>query len=138
MRTLVAVVAATLAVAACDRSTSEVEGTLPVGHVAISRLPEQPVHHDERPLEVARESADRGDPASVATALVRAGLTREGLEVVELGFEIVATSPRAATVRVAASHRSEMPAPSYMSVYELDLVRGPGGPWRLAKLRQSQ
>ena len=141
MRTLAIAAAATLTLAGCATGPTAREGSPPVRHVAISRLPEQPAHDDDRPLEQPPGPTDPNEPnapGAVAAALVRAGLAGEGLQVVDLGVEPLAAGPAAATVRVAATHRTELAGTPHTSVYQLDLVRDPGRPWRLASFLQVQ
>ena len=138
MRSLAIVAAAALSLAGWAPGPTGVEGSPPVRHVAISRLPQQPAHGDERLLDQPPGLTDPSDPAAVAAALVRAGLVGEGLEVVDLGVDALVIGPAAATVRVAATHRSELAGAPHTSVYELDLVRDPGRPWRLAGFLQAQ
>jgi len=134
-----ALAATALALAACTTGTTAVDGGPPVGHVAISQLPEQPAHEPDLPLDQPSRPMDRSDPAAVAAALVVAGLAEQGLEVVDLGVQTLPATADGITVRVAATHRPGQGAP-HTSVYELDLTRvgGPGGSWRLAGSRQAQ
>ncbi|HUG86840.1 MAG TPA: hypothetical protein VMM13_19880 [Euzebya sp.] len=137
MRTLATVAAAALTLAGCTTSTTTVEGSPPIRQVAIARLPEQPAHAPELPLDQPPGPVDRSDPAAVAVALIVAGLAEEGLEMMDLGVQTLPASPNAVTVRVAAAHRAELASAPHTSVYELDLTRGPGGTWRLVGYRQA-
>ena len=136
MRILATVTFAALTLAACYPNPTSVEVGPPVGHVAISRLPEQPAHH-EMPVAQPPSPLDRSDPVAVAVALIVTGLAEEGLEVVDLGTETLAAQPAVATVRVAATHRPQGGATPYTSVYELDLSRDPDGSWRTVGFRQA-
>ena len=137
MRIHATVTFAALTLAGCYPHPTAVEGGPPVRHVAISRLPEQPAHHDEVPVAQPPGPLDRSDPVAVAVALIVTGLAEEGLEVVDLGTETLAAKPAVATVRVAASHRQQGGATPHTSVYELDLSRDPGGSWRRVGFRQA-
>ncbi|WP_370327135.1 hypothetical protein [Euzebya sp.] len=113
------------------------EGSPPVRQVAIARLPEQPAHDPELPLDHPPGPIDPSDPAAVAVALIASGLAEEGLEVMDLGVETLLASPDAVTVRVAAAHLAELASAPHTSVYELHLTREPGGTWRLVGYRQA-
>ncbi len=63
MRTLVLATTAALALAGCSTDAAVMEGSPPVEHVAISRLPEQPAHDHERPLAHPDGPVHRDDPA---------------------------------------------------------------------------
>ena len=137
MRTLAAVAAAALTLAGCTADHRTDEGSPPVAHIAVSRLPEQPAHDPDRPLRQASASAQQDDAAAVAVAQIVAGLTEQGLEVVDLGVQTLRATPDSVTVRVAVTHQPVAATP-HTSVYELDLARGQRGPWRLAGFRQPQ
>ena len=136
MRILTTVTFAALTLAGCYPNSTAVEVGPPVGHVAISRLPEQPAHHEVLVAQ-APGPLDRSDPVAVAVGLIVTGLAEESLEVVDLGTETVAAKPAVATVRVAATHRQRGGAAPYTSVYELDLRRDPDGSWRTVGFRQA-
>lgn len=138
MPTLATLAGTALVLTACTTGSTGVEGSPPVRHVAIQRLPEQPAHEADRPLDQPPGPVDRSDPAAVAVAIVVAGLAEQGLEVVDMGVEAVPATSDRVTVRVAATHRAGVSAAPHTSVYELDLTRGPGGSWRLAGFRQAQ
>ena len=137
MRTVILATSAALALAGCSTAPAVVGGSPPVRHVTVSRLPDQPAHDDERPLEDPAGPVDRDDPAAVGVALVVDGLAEQNLDVVDLGVETLAANPSTATVRIAATHRTEAGAP-HTSIYELDLSRDADGPWRLVGFRQAQ
>ncbi len=137
MRTVILATTVALALAGCSTDPAVVEGSPPVRHIAVSRLPDQPAHDHERPLEHASGPVDQNDPAVVAVALVVDGLAEQNLELVDLGVETLAASPSTATVRIAATHRTEAGAP-HTSIYELDLSHDTGGSWRLVGFRQGQ
>ena len=137
MRTLVPATTAALALVGCSMNPAAVEGSPPVRHIAVSRLPDQPAHDHERPLEYPAGPVDRDDPAAVAVAVIAGGLVEQDLQLVDLGVETLAPNPSTATVRIAATHRTDTGAPQ-TSVYELDLSRAAEGSWRLVGFRQSQ
>lgn len=138
MPTVATLAAAALALAACTTGSTAVEGSSPpVGHVVISRLPEQPAHDPEQPLDPPSGPLDRRDPAAVAVRIVVAGLARQGLEVVDLGVHAPSAASDRVTVRVVATHRGGVSGAVHTSVYELDLSRSPAGVWRLVGYRQA-
>ena len=137
MRTVILATTVVLALAGCSTETGVVDGSPPVRHVTVSRLPDQPAHDHERPVKHPARSVARNDPAAVAVALVVDGLAEQDLEVVDLGVETLAANPSTATVRIAATHRTQDGAP-HTSIYELDLSRAAEGSWRLVGFRQAQ
>ena len=137
MRSVTAVVAAAITLAGCAAASTTGASSPPVRHVAVAALPEEPAHDDELLVTRPSGSVDRSEPAAVAAELIVAGLAEQGLEVVDLGVEILVATPSAATVRVAATHRAETATALHTSVYELDLTRDRGGPWRLARSRHA-
>ena len=137
MRKIVLGTLVVLTLAGCATDPSVVDGGPPVRHVTESRVPDQPAHDDDRPVEHAGGRANRDDPAAVAVATVVDGLAEQNLEVVDLGVETLGENPSTATVRIAATHRTQAGA-AHTSIYELDLSRAAEGSWRLVGFRQAQ
>lgn len=137
MRTVILATTAAVVLAGCSTAPAVMDGSPPARHVTVSRLPDQPAHDHERPLERPAGPVDRDDPAAVAVALVVDGLVEQDLEVVDLGVETLAENTSTATVRIATSHQTEAGA-SHTSVYELDLSRDVEGSWRIVGFRQAQ
>ena len=138
MPTIASVAAALVMLAGCTASTTPVQGRPPVAQLALSQLPQQPAHGDERPLLRPSDPDGPDDPAAVAAAVILAGLAEEQREVVDLGIETIQAASQAVTLLVAATHRSGLEAAPHTSVYELDVTRHPDGSWRLASFRQVQ
>ena len=138
MRTFATATLAAITLAGCTTRPAAVEGSSPVRHVAVSRLTELPAHDPDAPVVLPSDPVDRGDPEAVAGALIVAGLTEQGLEVVDLGTDTVVATAALATVRVAATHRVDATATPHTSVYELDLTRDRAGSWHLLDFRQAQ
>ena len=137
MRSATAVVAAAITLAGCAAASTTAASSPPLRHVAVAALPEEPAHDDELRSIEPPGSVDRSDPGAVAAELIVSGLAEQGLEVVDLGVENLAATPTAATVRIAATHRAETATALHTSVYEVDLTRDRGGPWRLAGFRHA-
>ena len=138
MRTIATVAFAAITLAACTTSSAAVEGSPPVRHVVVSRLPEQPAHDPDAPVVLPSDPVDRGDPEGFAAALIAHGLAEQGLEVVDLGTDTVVATAAVATVRVAVTHRADATATPHTSVHELDLTRDGGRSWHLLEFRQAQ
>jgi hypothetical protein len=136
MRTISVVAAVVLSVAGCTTGNTAGESSPPLRHVAVGPLPEEPAHDDDLPVAQPPRTVDRSDPAAAAVELIVTGLAEQGLEVVDVGVEILATTPAAATVLIAATHRTDTTGAPHTSVYELDLDREPGGTWWLVEFRQ--
>jgi hypothetical protein len=137
MRTISIAAAVVLAVAGCTAGRAAGESSPPLRHVAVGLLPEEPAHDDDLPEAQPPGPVDRSDPATAAVELIVAGLAAQGLEVLDVGVEIIAATPAAATALVAATHRTETAGGPHTSVYELDLSRDPAGTWRLVRFRQA-
>jgi len=138
MRTFTTVTLAAITLAGCTTSPTTVEGSSPVRHVAVSRLPELPAHDPDAPIVLPSDPVDGSDPVAVAQALIVTGLAEQSLEVVDLGTDTRARTAAVATVRVAATHRADATATPYTSVYELSLTRDGQGSWHLLEFRQAQ
>ena len=138
MRTFATVTLAAITLAGCVRTPPAVEGRPPVRHVVVARLPELPAHDPDAPVVLPSDPVDRSDPEAVAAALVVTGLTKQGLDVVDLGTDTVVATAAVATVRVAATHRADATATPHTSVYELKLTRDRAGSWHLLEFRQAQ
>lgn len=130
MHTTIVLAVAALAVSGCTPTTSEVGSAPPVRHVAVGRLPDQPLHDAERPtIDLDSGQPDATDPVAVAIDQLAQGLRAEGLEILDLGAEPVARVDGRVTVRAVVTHRTAPAATSYTSVYEVDLARGTDGTW---------
>lgn len=128
--TAIVLAAFVLATAGCTPGPSGAPGP-PVRHVDIARLPELPLHDLEAPPPdlAASPAVDLADPVAVATGHIRAGLTAEGLEVVDLDGDQTAAAGGRVSVGVVATHRTGPAGQPHTSVYELDLARQPEGSW---------
>ena len=115
----------------CTTDTAELQPRTPARHVEIGRLPEQPFHDTDQPTngQLISSEADPTDPAAVAVDLITAGLSAQGLEVIDLGVDTTTLADEFVRVRVAATHRAGPATPPYTSVYELELTRDHGGHW---------
>lgn len=130
MHTTLVLAIAALAVSGCTPTTSEAGSAPPIRHVAVGRLPDQPLHDAERPtIDLDAGEPDATDPVAVAIDQLVQGLRAEGLEILDLGGQPVALVDRHVTLHVVATHRTATTATSYTSVYELDLTRGTDGTW---------
>lgn len=125
-----------LAATGCTPGPSGAAGP-PVQHVDIARLPERPLHDVEAPHPnlAASPAIDLADPVAVATGHIRAGLTAEGLELVDLDAHQTAAAGGRTWVRVMATHRTGPAGQPHTSVHELDLAHQPDGSWAVARWR---
>lgn len=137
LRTTILLAVAALAASGCTPRAPDVGPVPPVGHVAVGRLPDQPLHDAGQAANGSPLSGevDPTDPVAVATAWIVGGLRDQGLEVVDLGAETIARVDDLVTVRVAVTHRAGPDATPHMSVYELDLTRGRDGDWQVTRAR---
>lgn len=137
LRTTILLAVAALAVSGCTPKAPDVGPVPPVRHVAVGRLPDQPLHEADQAangLSVSGE-VDPTDPVAVATGRIVEGLRAQGLEPMDLGAETTARVDDLVTVRVAVTHRNGPDATPHTSVYELDLARGRDGDWEVTRAR---
>ena len=137
LRTTILLALAALAASGCTLKSPEVGSVPPVRHVAVGRLPDQPLHDADNGTNGWSLSGEvePTDPVTVATARIVGGLRDQGLEVVDLGAETTARVDDLVTVRVAVTHRPGPDATPHTSVYELDLTRGRDGEWEVTRAR---
>lgn len=98
-----------------------------IRRIQLRQLPQAPPHDDLRPVEAAGRP-DVADPQQVATALLVAGITAQGLDVVDIGAATIRTTPDRRTLRIAVTHQSGRSAP-HTSVYDVELQRAADGTW---------
>jgi hypothetical protein len=129
--------AAALVLAGCATPASGAGGAPAIRHLHLRDLPAAADHAHDTPIEPGAAPIDRDDPVAVAVDLIVGGLTGQGLEVVDLGHDLVETTDDRAIVRVAATHQATAGG-THTSVYELELTRPGGQVWTLAGFRQVQ